>query len=180
VADIQFTYQNAVLIKRLVKRGLCIKNADWEGLKKADAQVQQALQDNFEALRTPVSVFVTFESEEGYNRALAIKEHNLKIDWMGRPLLFDPAPEPTDIIWENRELTNSQRLVRLLITIAITLVLLGISFTVIIVLKQKSMESNQKYGDADCLEIARIYSAEKMKDYSIVEWYSYYKPADPS
>jgi len=61
---------------------------------------------------------------------------------MGRPLKFDPAPEPTDIIWENREITNSQRLVRMLVAIVVTLILLSISFTIIIVLKQKSMESN--------------------------------------
>jgi len=39
IADIQFTYKNAVLIKLLTKRGTCIKNADWAGLKKADAEV---------------------------------------------------------------------------------------------------------------------------------------------
>lgn len=82
-----------------------------------------------------MSAFITFESEEGYNRALAVKEKDMKINWMNKRLSFDPAPEPTDIIWENREFTNHQRFIRLLISILVTMILLAISFTIIIVLK---------------------------------------------
>ena len=90
----------------LRKRGVCIKNNDWEGLKKMDVKIQDEKNKSFQDLMTPVSVFITFESEEGYNRALAIKNQNMSINWNGQRVAFDPAPEPTDIIWENRQFTT--------------------------------------------------------------------------
>lgn len=118
-------------------------------------------------MRTPVSAFITFESEEGYNRAIAIKEQKIDINWLGTKLEFDAAPEPTDIIWENREITENSRMLRLFVAILATLVLLAISFTVIIVLKQKAMASNAKYTEANCGEIGLVYTQQNMLDFSM-------------
>jgi hypothetical protein len=76
---------------------------------------------------------------------------------LGKDLEFEAAPEPTDIIWENRQITTRSRYIRLAIAIFITLILLSISFTIIIMLKQKAMESNKKYGEANCKEVEKIY-----------------------
>jgi hypothetical protein len=171
IADMQFSYKNAALLKLLRTRGTYIKNLDWDNLKKIDEEIQTCKTEKYQDFMTPVSVFITFESEEGYNRALVIAEKDLPINWMGQKLRFDPAPEPTDIIWENRELTNTDRIKRLIITILVTLFLLAISFTIIIMLKQKAMENNIKYGEADCREVAEIYTETNMKDYSLKEWF---------
>jgi len=51
-------------------------------------EINEHMHAHFEDLRTPVSVFITFESEEGYNRALSIKENKLDVKWMDQTLNF--------------------------------------------------------------------------------------------
>ena len=64
-------------------------------------------------MQKPCSVFVTFETEAGYDKASFFNNTvrdfpEFKIDdkFLGKKLLLKPASEPTDIIWENRG--NSQ------------------------------------------------------------------------
>jgi hypothetical protein len=53
-------------------------------------------------MQTPCSVFVTFETEEGVQRALAW--NNVPTcKFLGEDLDIQQASEPTDIIWENRQ-----------------------------------------------------------------------------
>jgi hypothetical protein len=122
---------------------------------------------------TPVSVFLTFESEEGYNRALKCQDND--IYWKDQQLSFSPAPEPTDIIWENRQFSTKKRVLRACYAILIILILLAISFVIIVTLKQKQIENNLKYADADCQEIDKIYSYEHLRDYSIDQWHDHYQ-----
>lgn len=54
-------------------------------------------------LQLPCSVFVTFETEEGNNRALVYNDsNNPQMDLLGEQIQIQDASEPTDIIWENR------------------------------------------------------------------------------
>lgn len=75
---------------------------------------------------TPSTALVTMESEEGYNRFLAIRDGPLpEVKVWGQIPTIDEAPEPTDIIWENREYTPMQRTVRrFFVFIAIVILLL--------------------------------------------------------
>ena len=68
----------------------------------------------FDDLCTPCSIFMTWESEEGVNRALS---YNATIDterekyediryFVGdHEIEVQQASEPSDIIWENRQFT---------------------------------------------------------------------------
>lgn len=58
--------------------------------------------------------FVTFASQEGFERARRITG---EVNWDGKvtgtdrtfldePFFFESAPEPSNIIWENRHLTK--------------------------------------------------------------------------
>jgi len=49
-----------------------------------------------------VGSFVTFENEEGYQRCLTLKKRTSKVQILGQKPKLKPAPEPTNIIWENR------------------------------------------------------------------------------
>lgn len=51
-----------------------------------------------------MSLFVTFETEEGHARACAYNDYP-KEKILGQELDLQEASEPTDIIWENRQLT---------------------------------------------------------------------------
>jgi hypothetical protein len=81
-------------------------------------------------LVTPVSAFVTFEQEEGMERCL------LPLKLLGEKVKARKAAEPTDIVWENREITRTSRLVRfLLIASAVSLIML-VCFSTIVGLQQ--------------------------------------------
>lgn len=69
-------YDNSLIIKRLEQRGNLIKKEDWEGLEAKNAEILAEIKDPdmLDKLQTPVSVFATFESEEGYHRALYYNE----------------------------------------------------------------------------------------------------------
>jgi len=66
--------------------------------------------EKFEELTTPCSIFMTFENEEGYQRACkyeeTVAENNQFEDirlWCGNHEIdVQEASEPSDIIWENR------------------------------------------------------------------------------
>jgi len=55
-------------------------------------------------LQTPVSAFVTWETEEAVNRALKYSE-TPQCKVLGQEIDLQNASEPTDIIWENRHFT---------------------------------------------------------------------------
>lgn len=75
------------------------------------------MKDSYEEIHkitTPCSIFLTFETEEGYQRAVRFNEtcsvhDNLKkhIDFFGHDLELQEAAEPSDIIWENRMYTET-------------------------------------------------------------------------
>jgi hypothetical protein len=50
-------------------------------------------------LNRPIAAFVTFETEEGYMRAINSKD--MKVFDFEEKVEFLKAPEPSDIIWEN-------------------------------------------------------------------------------
>ncbi len=51
-----------------------IKNEDWEGMKKMDQRISYVKNQQVEQFTTPCSIFMTFENEEGVNRALRYDE----------------------------------------------------------------------------------------------------------
>jgi hypothetical protein len=86
----------------------------------------------------PVTAFLTFENEEGlnraqnYNEAVHADETFAEIrTLLGCPLSIDEASEPTDIIWENRHFTTLERTNRTIWVICIVAVLLFCSFTIL-------------------------------------------------
>lgn len=83
----------------------------------------------------PVGAFVTFESEEGINRCLKAAEKKSPVRILGEPLQAQAATEPTNIIWENREVTPLSRMFRLLLVVITVMVIFLVFFGVIVYLK---------------------------------------------
>lgn len=79
IADIQFSYKNAPLIHELRKRGLAIKENNWKGLHTSNDSLDRIKTRHYHDLMTPVSALITFESEEGLQRALTASTHNVHI-----------------------------------------------------------------------------------------------------
>jgi len=95
--------------------------------KDENGELTEAAKDLLDKLQTPCNCVVTFESEEGYQRA---SQYNEVVDFMNNPnpnekmakydhflgvhngLKIHDVSEPTDIIWENRSITRKTRMVR--------------------------------------------------------------------
>jgi hypothetical protein len=91
----------------MTKRGKLIGSEKWEDLKKLNKEISDKLhEDKFmNDMQTPVSLFVTFETEEGHSRACVYNDFP-QAKLLGQELDLQEASEPTDIIWENRQLTQ--------------------------------------------------------------------------
>ena len=70
VAVTTLAFKNEGIIKLLRQRGQAICKEQWGEMRKIDQKINDLKDKEFERLTTPCSVFMTFESEEGYNRAL--------------------------------------------------------------------------------------------------------------
>ena len=86
---------------------------------------------------------MTFETEEGYKRALNYKDEvdgnsdkygdDIK-KWIGvHDIEIQPASEPSDIIWENRHFTPFDRKKKELVVYTIITLMLFISFIIIVI-----------------------------------------------
>lgn len=177
IADINFSFKNGVLIKTLKNRGLCIQNNDWAGLKRVNLELDRVKNDNHKDLIVPTSAFITFESEEGLQRCLAIKDPKYyNVTLLGERPKVKSAPEPTNIIWENREVTKLSRFFRMALVVLIVVIILAFAFTVMVNLKKKALAANNKYLKQDCGEISSIYGGNLTQDYAVDEWFTYYQP----
>jgi len=96
-------------------------------------------------LLIPVGAFVTFEGEEGLQRFLSLPENKHQVTILGKKPQIEKAPEPTNIIWENREITTMQRILRFSYVLFLILILLAISFLIIVTLKKASRAISDKY-----------------------------------
>ncbi|ETO72246.1 hypothetical protein F444_11601 [Phytophthora nicotianae P1976] len=102
-----------------------------------------------------VTAFVTFEEEEGFHRCL---QEYPDLGWLhrlfqpyykrlhGKRLRFRPAPDPTDIIWENLHYAFVERVFRQLAVALITLSVLFVSFVLIFVAKEQKIKLERQFG----------------------------------
>ena len=67
-------FNNADIIDLLRQRGDAIKAEDWEQQRKLESDINELKNRDFKRLITPCSIFMTFENEEGVNRALSYNE----------------------------------------------------------------------------------------------------------
>ena len=85
------------------------------------------------------------------------------------------AAEPTNIIWENRQYTDFERYVRLILVSLVAFLLLSLSFIFIVYVKLQAMENNKKYANVSCPDVDSIYSEPEIYErYALKEWYDYY------
>lgn len=96
IAQITFAFYNADLILLLKKRGSFIHNENWDKVAECNKEIDTLIkhEDKLEKggkhnvldrLQTPCSAFVTFETEEGfqrakqYNKLVKLSQDNLKL-----------------------------------------------------------------------------------------------------
>jgi hypothetical protein len=158
---ITFAFKNAEIIELLRQRGEIIKEERWDDMEEIDKKINKHKNEHFLDLMTPCSVFITFQCEEGVNRAM---EFNKTVDsderyahlnkWLGNHSIeVESASEPSDIIWENRHFTPAQRLKKKLIVFLVICLLLLCSFRVIFLCSSISLEMLELYPDVECASL---------------------------
>ena len=92
-------------------------------------------------IQVPCYAYITFEKEAGYDFACELKKQlkkpgkSKKIDCLGEPLKFSPAPEPTNIIWENLHWSKKVKGFRTLVSLGVVAIALLIAFAIFFILK---------------------------------------------
>lgn len=116
-------------------------------MKKIENKITKKLKTKpkfLDQCQRPVSCFITMEWEMGKDRAdnyddIATLEKNPKMThFLGGKIKVKPASEPSDIIWENRKLSEFSRKSRKLLTGGILVFVLTASFTCIFLASKKS------------------------------------------
>ena len=77
IAVVTCAFDNSKIINWLRERGDAIKNEHWDKLDKINDHIRRNLKKDsqlLDKLQRPCSLFITFESEEAYNRALLYNE----------------------------------------------------------------------------------------------------------
>lgn len=168
IAILTFAFDNSRVIKWLKQRGSFIKDEKWDKVRKINDEIRQALKwddDLLDKMQTPCSVFATFETEEGYQRALNYNQVIEEEEFAHMRTLMDeyieiqPASEPSDIIWENRNFTPEQRNIKRIIIAIIICLSLAVSFSIIFTCSKASLAKKEKYPKVNCHEIANNYGS---------------------
>jgi len=120
------------------------------------------VKDHKDELTKPVAAFITFELEEGKNRALAYfckpeppkkstEEGSVPLllpepfKLLGDILIAKQAPEPSEILWHNRGVTSARQTCnKVVVLLAITVVLL-LAFFFFTYLKVFTVQNQIKY-----------------------------------
>lgn len=76
IAQITFAYYNGEVIRWLTDRGYYIQNEKWEKVREINNTIAQGIKEQklLDRCQQPCSAFATFETEEGYNRAILYNE----------------------------------------------------------------------------------------------------------
>jgi hypothetical protein len=160
VAQITFAYNNSRIISWLQKRGTLIKTEKWDKLDELNEQILTELKSDekkydkgqknlVDLCQTPCSVFATFESEEGVNRARKYNDEPQRA-FLKQMIDIQEASEPTDIIWENRHWTEQQRNIKRAIVWTVILIALTISGVCIFFMTKYSLSLKFKYPKTQC------------------------------
>jgi hypothetical protein len=140
---------------RRVQRHLKGTNKLDSKLNKYNKKLDRWNATNSKGKGSAVTAFITFEEEEGYNRCLTeypdlgyiyrLFQPKRK-RFHGKSLRFCPAPDPTDIVWENLRHGSGERFFRRSIVNLITISVLVVSFLLIFLAKKSKTELERSFG----------------------------------
>lgn len=177
IAKATMAFKNAEIIGLLRARGTAIKGEKWDKQVEIEGKINDLKNEKLTEITTPVSVFLTFENEEGISRALKYDEAvdadpalaDFKF-WLGDETIeIQAASEPSDIIWENRAFTPNQRRVKAAIVFVIIAILLIGSGVLIFWLSDYSTKMINKYPITDCAPLSDL-TEDQFQQSAYLEW----------
>lgn len=70
IAHLSFGYDNAALLSLLIERGTHLTKGNYKKVTEVDNKIAELLNEKEEQLKRPVNCFITFETQQGLDRAL--------------------------------------------------------------------------------------------------------------
>ena len=176
IADINFAYHNSWLVDALRVRGDHIKYQQWDKLNELNRVITERIHaDNHKELNEiiiPKCAFVSIEDEKSYN-ALADQS---EIVIAGETSKVSEAPEPTNVIWENRDFDKNIRYTNLIYVIIAVVFVLFLTFLATVKAKSMTNDLIGKYDDSvNCEEMNKMYKGDQLSQLAADEWIDYYK-----
>ena len=163
-ANITFAYDNPELLNLLATRGSAVTSGKFDKLPAINEKLQELKDTKKNKLIRPVAAFLTFNTQEGYERALKYWGPNSEKNGFSElteahkfcdtVIKVKPAPEPSNIIWENRHFTRKKKLRNKIIVAFVILCLLGLAFALFTYAKMKVSDIQERYPPTfDCTDI---------------------------
>lgn len=86
------------------------------------------------------------------------------------------SPEPTNVIWENRDFDKTVRWFRLILVVGAVCFVLFLTFLATVYAKQTINELMGKYDESiNCKDMSAMYKQETLQQLAADEWIEYYK-----
>ena len=142
------------------------------------------IHEKMDELITPKCAFISIESEVHYNYLSDVETENPatgklekgKITLAGARSKVQEAPEPTNVIWENRDFQKEARVLKLVLVLIAVCVVLFLTFLVTVYAKNTTNELIGKYDDSlNCNELKNMYDAKTEEKLAADEWLEFYK-----
>jgi len=159
---VSFAFKNDEIIELLKKRGNLIKQMQYHEVDTLDKKLIKMIKNDekYNEFTTPVCAFITFYRERGQEQAMNYTKLNEKrndadhhgaLDYLIQHTIFNeipyfrPAPDPTNIIWENRHISKNSFLRNLILGTVLLLAILLCMFYLIYQLKKTTFANTMKY-----------------------------------
>jgi hypothetical protein len=134
-------------------------------------KLTEFVKNNKDDLNTPKEAFVIFEQPDAYD--FVLKKDTIPLFGELSPVL--EAPSPSNLIFENRDFSESQRLPLYIVIIVVVMLLFSsVVFTSLFI--QKTVKAvADKYGtEVQCDEINKMFTPRDLEIISVDEWHNYY------
>ena len=157
IAHIVLSFDNRNLLSLLQKRGDAISQLNFNKVRELDQKIGEEAK-NWQQLTRPCDAFITFDLEEDYNAAI---EGGYK-----------QAPEPTDIIWENRANQGNTCWYRSIIANIVVFFILVVFFFFTFKIRATSADVFDLFPETNCDNIFTAYGDQldywAVADYELI------------
>lgn len=187
VANITFAFANEELLNLLKERGSYVASGKLSKVPKINEKIHKLCVEKKEEYTRPVTAFITFERQEGKDRALKYfadpkahrKIENVEDDdpdavarrdreaevlaqvdraLLGSDIVCYSASEPTDILWENRHVTWHRMKINQCIVLLLSILFLIAMFFLFVYMKALAVANMFRYpATTNCDSIESIF-----------------------
>ena len=181
LANITFAYDNPQLLMLLTMRGTLITSGKFDKVPEINRLIQKLKEEKANELTRPVTAFLTFNTQEGYERALNNWGPGSENKWSevtenhkfcDQQIRVTPAPEPSNIIWENRHITAKTQFRNKIFTGIGVFCLLALAFAIFTFAKIAVVNTQKKYPPTfDCTDIDAMFgtNVDTYKEYAEID-----------